>query len=331
VNPDVLILGQGLAGTLLAWELERAGIDFAIADAGHDRSATHVAAGLINPITGRRLVKTTGVEALLPVARETYQDFGRAVGVTVWRDLRVHRLLVDERERRVAGDKFARGELAPYVQKVDAAGVWIDRAAQVDLRALITAGRARWQAQGRWRAEEISGDAATRQAGRVIDCRGLPAAREGVLGLPWRWSKGETLEIEVAGLTPDVVLNDGQWVVPMPGDRAWIGATHEPGVLDREPTAEGRAVLEQAAHRLLDRPFTVRSHWAGVRVHLPDKLPVAGVDSANPRRGLINGLGAKGALFAPTLARSWAEHLAHGRPFDPVYAPTRFGAGQARR
>jgi glycine oxidase len=324
VKPDVLILGQGLAGTLLAWELERAGINFAIADAGHDRSATQVAAGLINPITGRRLVKTTGVETLLPVARETYEDLGRAVGVTLWRDLRVHRLLVDERERRVAGEKFTRGELAPFVREVDAAGIWIDGAAQVDLRALLAAGRTRWQSQGRWRAEEITLDAAAGEAGWVIDCRGLPAAREGVIGLPWRWSKGETLEIEVTGLAPDEVLNDGHWIVPMPGGRAWVGATHEPGVIDGGPTAQGRVVLEQSAHRLLGRPFTVRAHWAGVRVHLPDKLPVVGVDPSRPKSGLINGLGAKGALFAPTLARSWAAHLAQGRPFDPVFAPTRF-------
>ncbi len=328
MKPDVLILGQGLAGTMLGWELERAEIPFTIADAGPKGTASRVAAGLINPITGRRLVKTAGVEALLPIARTAYRDFGAACGVSVWRDLRVHRLLVDERERRVAAEKRDRGELAPYLGAADSDGIWIEGAAQVDLPALIDAGRARWQAQGRWRAEQISPAAAAAAAGWVIDCRGLPPAREGVLGLPWRWSKGETLQIEVDGLAPDVVLNDGNWVVPMPGSRAWVGATHEPGIVDAEPTPAGRAGLEAAAQRLLRRPFVVASHWAGVRVHLPDKLPVSGLDPARSQGGLINGLGAKGALFAPTLARAWAEHLSHGRPFDPIYAPARFGPGQ---
>lgn len=310
---------------MLAWEFERAGINFAIVEAGPSGTASRVAAGLINPITGRRLVKTAGVEALLPVARAAYHDFGAACGVTLWRDLRVHRLLVDERERRVAAEKRDRGELAPFLGATDEAGVWIEGAAQVDLRALLEAGRARWEAQGRWRTEAIRSEAVPSETGWVIDCRGLPAAREGLLGLPWRWSKGETIQIEVDGLAPDVVLNDGNWIVPMPGGRAWVGATHEPGVLDREPTPAGRALLESAAKRLLRRPFAVRAHWAGVRVHLPDKLPVSGVDSARPRRGLINGLGAKGALFAPTLARAWAEHLRHGHPFDPAFSPSRFG------
>lgn len=325
MRKDVLILGQGIAGTMLAWGLEEAGIDFAIADAGPGGAASRVAAGLINPITGRRLVKTAGVEALLPVAKSAYADFGAACGSALWRDLRVHRLLVDERERRVAAEKRDRGELAPYLGSVNDDGIWIEGAAQVDLPALLDAGRTRWQAQGRWRAEEIRPEVAAASAGWIIDCRGLPAAREGAFGLPWRWSKGETIQIEVEGLAPDVVRNDGHWVVPMPGGRAWVGATHEPDVLDREPTRAGRALLEAAAQRLLRRPFTVREHWAGVRVHLPDKRPVVGIDPAHPHRGLINGLGAKGALFAPTLARQWTDHLVRGAPFDPAYDISRFG------
>jgi glycine oxidase len=327
MKPDVLILGQGLAGTMLAWELERAGIHFTIADAGPAGSASRVAAGLINPITGRRLVKTAGIEALLPIARSAYADFGNACGVSVWRDLRVHRLLVDDRERRVADEKRERGELAPYLGSSDADGIWIEGAAQVDLRALLDAGRSRWTAQGRWRMEQIRPDDAALAAGWVIDCRGLPAAQEAAFGLPWRWSKGETLQIEVDGLVPDVVLNDGHWVVPMPGRRAWVGATHEPEVANAEATSAGRADLEAAAQRLLRRAFVIKEHWAGVRVHLPDKRPVAGTDPRHPRRGLINGLGAKGALFAPTLARAWADHLLHGRPFDPAYALARFSPG----
>ncbi|HYD83061.1 MAG TPA: hypothetical protein VEA63_03390, partial [Opitutus sp.] len=73
MGANLLIVGQGLAGTLLAWELERAGLTFEIADEGHGRAASRVAAGIINPITGQRLVKSWRVDALLPVARATFR------------------------------------------------------------------------------------------------------------------------------------------------------------------------------------------------------------------------------------------------------------------
>ena len=72
------------------------------------------------------------------------------------------------------------------------------------------------------------------------------------------------------------------------------------------------------------RPFSVTGHSAGVRVNLPDKRPIAGRHPDNPRLGIINGLGAKGALLAPMLARQWVNHLTEGVPFDAEVDVRRF-------
>ena len=52
---NVLIIGQGIAGSCLAWELKRRGADFTIADRPIAETASRVAAGLVNPLTGRAL------------------------------------------------------------------------------------------------------------------------------------------------------------------------------------------------------------------------------------------------------------------------------------
>jgi glycine/D-amino acid oxidase-like deaminating enzyme len=128
----------------------------------------------------------------------------------------------------------------------------------------------------------------------------------------------------VAGLDPDVILNRGHWVLPVGSGAARVGATHEPGNLAVTPTAAARAALEGSAAALLQRQFAVTGHEAGVRVNLPDRHPLAGRHPANPRLGRINGLGAKGALLAPMLARQWVQHLTEGVPFDPDVTETRF-------
>ena len=56
---------------------------------------------------------------------------------------------------------------------------------------------------------------------------------------------------------------------------------------------------------------------AGVRVYVADKRPVVGRHPLEPRLGVMNGLGGKGTLFAPTLARQWVNHIMDGVPFDP--------------
>jgi len=62
--------------------------------------------------------------------------------------------------------------------------------------------------------------------------------------------------------------------------------------------------------------FVVTEQQAGVRVYLGDKRPVAGRHPGDSGLGLLSGLGAKGTLFAPGLARQWVNHLREGVPFD---------------
>jgi glycine oxidase len=330
MRPDVLILGQGLAGTLLGWELERAGIGFSLVDAGPAAAATTAAAGIVNPITGRRLVKSWRIESLRPAARDTYRALEAGLGVPLWRDLRVRRRFADERERNTWREKHARGELAPYAGVADDDGFWIEQAARVDLGALLAATRARWLAMGRLREETSSPADLERETMRhavVVDCTGRTAATGGAFAfMPWEFSKGEVLELAVDGLDPEVVLNRRHWLVSVGPGAAWVGATHEPGVRDPTPTPAARTALEASARELLGAgtPFAVTGQRAGIRVNLPDKRPVAGRNPRRPRLGLINGLGAKGALWAPMLARQWVEHLKSAAPFDPAVDVARF-------
>ena len=312
---DILIVGQGLAGTLLAWEFERVGIPFKIVDAGHAHGASRVAAGIINPITGQRIVKSWMIDTMLPVARESYTAFEKVLGLSLWREMRVRRLYVNEAERRVLAEKQARGDLGDYARANDGDGFWIEGAARVDVFALLTAARTRWMAAGVMREERVDLAIVRYQHDLVIDCTG-----DGVgpfSSVPWQFSKGECLTIAIDGLIPDVILNRRHWILPLRPGRAMVGATHSPGCRDIVLTQDARAALEAGLRLVSSDPYAVVDQQAGVRVYVADKRPVVGRHPQDPRLGVINGLGGKGALFAPALARQWVNHLLEGVPFAP--------------
>ena len=73
---DYLIIGLGLAGSLLAWELLQRGCTIMVVDNGLE-NASQVAAGLINPVTGMRLVKSADLEHLLPSAKRCYEQLSQ--------------------------------------------------------------------------------------------------------------------------------------------------------------------------------------------------------------------------------------------------------------
>ena len=168
----------------------------------------------------------------------------------------------------------------------------------------------------------------------VVDCRGVTGTHEAAFGfVPWEYSKGEVIELAVDGLEPGVVLNRRVWVMPMSAGKALAGATHEPGLRDVTPTQSGLGFITAAVGVMLPGvAYEITGHRAGVRVNLPDKRPVAGRHPSLSSLGLVNGLGAKGALWAPALAKAWVDHLVHGRSFDPEFDVARFtGGGEALR
>jgi glycine oxidase len=83
--------------------------------------------------------------------------------------------------------------------------------------------------------------------------------------------------------------------------------------------------LEASARELIGERFAVVEQAAGVRVNLPDKRPAVGRHPQQARLGLVNGLGAKGVLWAPWLAAAWVANLRDGVAFPMDADVGRFG------
>src|SRR5688500_9150034 len=73
---DYLIIGQGICGTMLSWFLHKEGKSFVVIDDANEHASSKVAAGIINPVTGRRYVTTWMIEEVLDFALQTYDELG---------------------------------------------------------------------------------------------------------------------------------------------------------------------------------------------------------------------------------------------------------------
>ena len=98
---DFIIVGQGLAGTLLALELEKRGRKVLVVDDGWKTAASQVAAGVLNPVTGMRIVKTLGADDLVPAAKRVYAELALRFGKTFFRETPFYRFYTSEHERSV--------------------------------------------------------------------------------------------------------------------------------------------------------------------------------------------------------------------------------------
>jgi len=88
MDAPLLIIGQGLAGSMLGWACEQAGVAFRIVDRGHDTAASRVGAGLVSPLTGRRLVPTWRFAEWRDEVVAIYRELERELGVPLLREVR---------------------------------------------------------------------------------------------------------------------------------------------------------------------------------------------------------------------------------------------------
>ena len=318
MNQRIQIVGQGIAGSMLAWQCAREGVDFRVVDRGHATSASRVGAGLVSPLTGKRLVPTWRFADWRDEVLAIYRELESELNVPLVREMRIRRYFRDQTQRELFEKRREKPEVARWVESFDYEGLWLHGALQVETGTLIAALRERWLVTG----QLVEGSFEATTEGPVIWCLGANAMP--IDGIPWQPSRGELITGELPRLAEDVILNDGKWLLPIPGGRVRVGSTFDRKNLEVRCTEEGIRELTEAAARLAGRPIAHVRGDAGLRVTVPDHRPVAGWTDDSHSIGVFAGLAAKGALWAPALARQWVADGLAGTELEPEVTVTRF-------
>ncbi|MCA9041452.1 MAG: FAD-binding oxidoreductase, partial [Planctomycetaceae bacterium] len=157
------------------------------------------------------------------------------------------------------------------------------------------------------------------EADCLVSCQGISGKDSFEFNqLPWKPAKGEILTVSIPGLNEERVINSGVWLIPLGNDLYRAGSNYEWHQLDQIPTSKGREDICRRLRQYLNIPFEVIDHQAAVRPSMEDLKPVLGALPHEPRVALLNGLGSKGALMAPLLAKELVDHLETGKELDPA-------------
>lgn len=313
-------------------------------------SAFRVAAGVINPVTGRWMTKTWNFDQVLPVAVETYRAIEQQFGIQVYRPIpeirfcqnaedlkRAGRRMRNLRYQNVLSRMAAPGEAAPEF-KDDFGTFHINQAAYVDLPLVVQTLRASFATLGQFRNEtflhsELQPAAIGWQyrdlhADKVIFCEGAAMQdNPWFKNLPLKPAKGETLLCQSPTLRlPQKLYHHKKWFLPYSDGSFRIGATYDESDLSDAPTESKKDELLTAAHEALKEPHQVEvtAHLAGIRPSTLDSRPIIGAHPTELGLYLLNGLGSKGASTAPAMTQQLTEHILKNSPIEDEVNLTRF-------
>ena len=136
--------------------------------------------------------------------------------------------------------------------------------------------------------------------------------------LPLDGTKGELLIIKAPGLQLDVIVNTSVFILPLGDDLFKVGATYNWKDKTNVPTDEGKLELVTRVKEILNCEFEIVKHFAGVRPTVRDRKPLIGTHIIYNRFHILNGLGTRGVMLAPAMAKSLFENIELGTPLDPA-------------
>jgi len=326
---DFLIVGQGLAGTLISWVLRKHyQKEVAHVDRGHDTAASTAAAGLMNPITGRRYVKSWRFDDLLPEALTIYRELEEELHVSLVNQRNIIRSLFNRREEndwlvRTGDPDYQKYMLdtpdlqqyAQYIRPTFRYGE-VQHSAQVHIGRLITAFRQKLKEEGRILEEPFRYDGlsvgaqgvqyGTLKADAVIFAEGAQAADNPYFNyLPFGGAKGQAIWVRIPGIHFEKILKQRIFIVPWKDDIYWIGSTNANRFPHDQPTEEARQFLHDRLEDILTVPFEVLDHRSAIKPTVRDRRPFLGQHPTHNNLYIFNGLGTKGTSLGPY----WARHL----------------------
>jgi glycine/D-amino acid oxidase-like deaminating enzyme len=344
---DYLIVGQGIAGTLLAYFLQKEQKEIIIVDQYNPSSASMVGAGMFSPITGQRHVKTWMADTLFSFAEKTYNDLEKYLNQSFYHKVNLIKVFGTKEEQNKWNEKIKSGELAPYVAGYNSSGInteWmtetpfsaeLKETGFVEMVALIAAFKNKLQAENRYieakldysklRFDEdyICWDDI--QAKKIIFCNGYKATQNPLFSwLPFVLTKGDVLTIHAKELGLNKILNKEVFVLPLGEGKYRAGSTYIWEYKTELPECSGKEEIVKKLTQLITCPFSICDHKAGIRPTVKDRKPLIGLHPIHKNAGIFNGLGAKGVTLAPYFANQFAEFLEKGQPLDPSVDIRRF-------
>ncbi len=338
---NYIIVGQGLAGTILAQTLLKLGKSIIIIDEPTLSKASKIAAGLYNPVVFKRLVKSWMADELVPYMDYFYRDAEQLLGIQFYFKKQIVRLFAEEQEKTLWLKKTDE-PVGKYLSKtiennflsdviynpLGSANV-ID-AGNLDTRLFLEKFRAYFKTNNAL-LEEIFDYTQLKKfenyvsyknytADKIIFCEGYETTKNPYFNwLPFKLTKGETITIKILGehqIDFEKVINKSVFILPIGSGIYKVGATYEWNELNENITEKGRSEMADKLQKVLKIPFEIIDHQAGIRPTVNDRRPLIGLHPQYPTLGVFNGLGTKGVMLAPYFAKQFVNFLENNLPLE---------------
>jgi len=320
---DYLIIGQGIAGSLLSYELLQRNQRILVMDGPiSDRSASMAAGAVLYPQAGRKKIVSALRQAAIQQAVHTYSCMSAMAGKHFCTPLSLIDCPIDPITPKS-------GEEIPGAESITRFFHTQEITSRQEVFTINAAALLQW-----WRnylssqnlfietifdeegcvihEKGVTYGAIT--ANKIIFCRGAAEQRSPAFSsLPFTSNRGDYLLLAIPGLPDNAIYQGEVRLIPKGAQLFWCGSNYIWKYDDLTPSATWRRQTEDYLDKWLRVPYTVVAHKAAERPTTAGQFPLMGFHPRIPHYAIFNGLGTKGFSEGPVLAQIFAEYLCTGK------------------
>lgn len=333
---DYIIVGNGLAGSILSFRLSEEGKSLVIIDDDSEKASWKVAGGVWNAITFKRIIKSWKANEMADEADSFYQYIEKKLNVSFYQKKKIVRIFGDVHFQNSWLSKsddpnfsdFLSDESPEELKELPlnmpfGAGT-VKRGGVVNLHLFIQTLKNYLSEKVVFKNEKFDFSSLKIADGKVeykdvkakaiIFCEGFEVINNPFFSwLPMKLTKGEGLILKNPGWKFDCILNNGKHIMDLKDGRLGVGATFDWKNLDHEITTDGRdELLNHLEKNFNFKDWEVLDQKAGIRPTVSDRRPLTGVHPEHKNVFVFNGLGTKGVLIAPWMSKHMTQFLVNG-------------------
>ena len=342
---DYIIVGLGLAGLAFAEELLAANKTFIVFE-DDSQTSSLVAGGVYNPVILKRFTPVWNAKEQLEVALPFYQKLEEKFTIKFDEKFlikKVFKSIEDQNNWFEATDKpLLSAYLDPKIDNQKRKGVIADfgfgnvkEAGRIDTKHLVEVYREYLRTEKKIQFEKFEHQQIKFRkdhleykdviTDRIVFCEGFGMTKNLFFNyLPLNEVKGELIIIRAPELEIDFLIKSTLFVLPL-GDHLYkVGATFNWSDKTSNPSEEGKNELVEKLKKVLTVPYKIVEQTAGIRPTVRDRRPLVGMHPAYNRLAILNGLGTRGVMIAPTAAKQLFNNLENDEKLDSEIDIKRF-------
>ena len=342
---DYIIVGLGLAGLAFAEELLAANKTFIVFE-DDSQTSSLVAGGVYNPVILKRFTPVWNAKGQLEVALPFYQKLEEKFTIKFDEKFlikKVFKSIEDQNNWFEATDKpLLSAYLDPKIDNQKRKGIIADfgfgnvkEAGRIDTKHLVEVYREYLRTEKKIQFEKFEHQQIKFRkdhleykdviTDRIVFCEGFGMTKNLFFNyLPLNEVKGELIIIRAPELEIDFLIKSTLFVLPL-GDHLYkVGATFNWSDKTSNPSEEGKSELVEKLRKVLTVPYKIVEQTAGIRPTVRDRRPLVGMHPAYNRLAILNGLGTRGVMIAPTAAKQLFNNLENDEKLDSEIDIKRF-------